>query len=736
MAQVPLGPHRRHGLQLSQDSGNAADDAYLCLDDSCAAAIRPSETGLKPGQNHAGFVSAGIGLVAATIDEGRMASLRSFRTAPGDPMRPVFAVAICLPLVLTGCTLSPTTTDTTPDAGMAIQGTVHGGQAPIVGSHIYMLAANTDGYGQASASLLTSVPGSTTLDTSIGPTHGFYYVTSGANGAFSITGDYSCTANTQVYLYAVGGNPGLSPPTTNNTAAGLLAVLGNCPGGTNAFLTTTPYVVVSEVSTVAAAYAFAGFATDALHVSSSGSALAKIGIQNAFANAANLASLGSGVALAIPPSDPAGTAPQATVYSIANILATCVNTNGTTTGGTSPTPCYTLLTNALSGGTTGSQPTDTATAAINIAHNPGANVDTLWGLIPGIPVFGSGLTAEPNDFTLGLQFTSGGLNGPNAIAIDGSGNVWITNSGSSTVTELSSSGAATAGSPYSAGGMNGLVGIAIDLNTPGNAWIANDLGASTGNVIELSSSGTLVSPSPFTAGGLAAPAGIAIDGSGGVWLSNSNNTITKLTSSGTAAPGTPYAGGVLDQPQGIAIDHLGDAWIQNSSTVVELNNADTTELGPPYAGGFLSGPAGIGIDHSGNAWIANGGSNTITKISSFGSVLSGTNGFGYQTGSLNDPTDIAIDGSGNVWTANLLGGSVTELSNAAGTILSGANGYGFNDSSVDLPDAIAIDASGNVWIGNLGGTGNGNVTELVGAASPVVTPLAVGVQNNTLGVQP
>ena len=142
-------------------------------------------------------------------------------------MRVAFAVAICLPLALTGCTLSPTTTDTSPSAGAAIQGTVYGGQAPIVGAHIYLLAANTDGYSQASASLLNSVPGSTTLDSSGGPTNGFYYVTSVAGGAFSITGDYSCTANTQVYLYAVGGNPGLSPPSTNNAAAGLLAILGN-----------------------------------------------------------------------------------------------------------------------------------------------------------------------------------------------------------------------------------------------------------------------------------------------------------------------------------------------------------------------------------------------------------------------------------------------------------------------------------------------------------------------------
>jgi hypothetical protein len=654
-------------------------------------------------------------------------------------MRAAFAVIICLPLVLTGCSLSPTTTDTTPDAGIAIQGTVRGGQSPIVGAHIYMFAANTDGYGQKSASLLNSVPGSTFFDNGTTATNGDYYVVSGPGGAFSITGDYSCTANTQVYLYAVGGNPGLSAPTTNNTAAGLLAVLGNCPGGANAFLSTTPYVVINEVSTVAAAYAFAGFATDALHVSSSGSALAKIGIQNAFANAANLANLGTGGALAIPPSDPNGSAPQATVYSLANMLATCVNTDGTTTGGSSPTACYTLLTNALSGGTTGAQPADTATAAINIAHNPGANVDALWNLIPGTPAFGGGLTAEPNDYTLALQFVSGGLNGPNAIAINGSGNVWITNSGSSTVTELSNSGLASAGSPYSAGGMNGLVGIAIDLNTPGNVWIANDLGASTGNVIELSSSGTLVSPSPFTAGGITAPAGIAIDGAGGVWISNSNSTITKLTSSGTAAPGTPYTG-VLTQPDNIAIDHFGNAWIENTGggTVIELNNADTAELGPPYAGGFLSGPAGIAIDHTGNAWVANGGTNAITEISSLGGVLSGSNGFGFGTGSLNDPNGIAIDGSGNVWTANLLGGSVTELSNS-GAILSGDNGYGFNDGSVDLPDAVVIDPSGNVWIGNLSGNdaaANGSITELVGAATPVVTPLAVGVQTNTLGTQP
>src|ERR1017187_3960543 len=174
-----------------------------------------------------------------------------------------------LPLVLTGCTLN-TTAAPTPEAGPAIQGVVHGGQNPIVGAHVYLFAANaglltpnTNGYGNASASLLTAGTGRT-LDSSGGATNGDYYVTSvGPGGIFSITGDYSCTAGQQVYLYAVGGDPGLGSGT--NSAAGLLAALGNCPGGASAFAAGTPFVFMNEVSTVAAAYAFAGFATDAVH---------------------------------------------------------------------------------------------------------------------------------------------------------------------------------------------------------------------------------------------------------------------------------------------------------------------------------------------------------------------------------------------------------------------------------------------------------------------------------------
>ena len=60
--------------------------------------------------------------------------------------------------------------------------------------------------------------------------------------------------------------------------------------------------MINEVTTIATAYAIAGSAVDATHVSSSGTALAQVGVTNAFTNYANLANGATGVALATTPS--------------------------------------------------------------------------------------------------------------------------------------------------------------------------------------------------------------------------------------------------------------------------------------------------------------------------------------------------------------------------------------------------------------------------------------------------
>ena len=59
------------------------------------------------------------------------------------------ALSLCV-LLLSGCSgmpgIAPTETTSNAAAGTALRGMVHGGQSPIVGAHVYLLAANTTGY--------------------------------------------------------------------------------------------------------------------------------------------------------------------------------------------------------------------------------------------------------------------------------------------------------------------------------------------------------------------------------------------------------------------------------------------------------------------------------------------------------------------------------------------------------------------------------------------------------------
>ena len=275
---------------------------------------------------------------------------------------------------------------------------------------------------------------------------------------------------------------------------------------------------------------------------------------------------------------------------------------------------------------------------------------------------------------------------PSGIAIDASGNVWVTNNGSNTVTELSSTGS-TIGT-YSVG--SGPWGIAIDSS--GNVWVAN---SDTNNVTELSSTGSTIGT--YSVGSY--PERIAIDSSGNVWVGNYNDaTVTKLSSTGISI-GT-YS--VYSGPLCIAIDASGNVWItmagDSDNNLTELSSTGNT-IPSTITGAYTvaSTLGGIAIDSSGNVWVANW-SNSVTKLSSTGSII-GT----YSVGT--NPVGIAIDGSGNVWVANYGGSTVTELS-STGSII-GTYSVGAN------PIGIAIDATGNVWVTN---SSDNTVTKLVGLA--------------------
>jgi len=347
-------------------------------------------------------------------------------------IKQVFPFLVLLPVLcfVTGCAanFTPDTLTDEPEViqGQPLSGLTYGGQSPITGAHLYLFAASASGYGAASVSLIQTCNSSCNSSYPSQSDGTNNYIVTGPGGAYSLVrAQYSCTVGQQVYLYTVGGNPGNSGGQTNS-AAGEMAILGTCisTGSGLSLVAANSFVYENEVSTVAAAYAMAGFAVDATHVGSSGTTLAQTNIQNAFNNSVNLYNIGGSAIGLARSTTPAGngTVPEAEINSLANSLAACVNSTGPTS-----TTCSTLLNDAKSGGTSGTNPSDTATAAINIAHNPWANVSAIWGLAGSSPPFASPILASaPNDWNIGINFTDSTLLSPQGVAIDASGNAWIT----------------------------------------------------------------------------------------------------------------------------------------------------------------------------------------------------------------------------------------------------------------------------------------------------------------------
>lgn len=600
---------------------------------------------------------------------------------------------------------------------MSIKGIVHGGQQGLVGAHVYMYAAGVDTYGEAATSLLVAGPTTSSDGTN-------FFTTTDAGGNFNIGGEFACSPNTNVYLYATGGDPGVG--TGDNAGSGLLAVVGECGAG-NTFPSTVTNIYMNEASTIAAAYAMAAYTTDPTHVSAptAHSTQALTGITNAFNNALNLAVQGTG---AVPAKTIAGngTVPQVELNTLSDILAGCINSTGPTSSG-----CATLFANAPN--TAGVLPTNTAQAAINIAQHPGAHVAALLNLATNAGPF-QPFETTANDFSVGIVYTDPTIKTPRTIAIDASGNAWITNATSNVVTELSSTGKVLSGvNGFGKGGLFSPSGIAIDATT-GTAWVTN---LSTPGLLQpnhvrtLNSSGAL--SGDFSGSSINLPDTVSVDGQGNAWIPNTGGvggaiaaSITEITRAGTIPSGVAgYTVGLLNQPVGSAIDASGNLWMISSTVAntIRMNGASTASTGSftifGLSGGILGG-TGLAIDNGGNVWTAStgvagilGGINKSTSNGTISTIAP------YQGPLLSTPTGIALDSAGHAWAVNNATNALVELNNDGS--LAASNGFSVPGTTGSF--SIALDSSGDVWIPN-SSNGGTTVTELIGLSAPVVTPLA------------
>jgi hypothetical protein len=571
-----------------------------------------------------------------------------------------------------------------------LSGLVHSGSKPISGASVDLYVAGTSGYGIGAISLLG---GSVITD---------------SDGKFSMTGGSSCpSANAQVYVVTKGGDAGAG----DNNSSVLMAALGNCDDlGSDAFAD------VSEVSSVASVYALSQFmkpGTTAVGTSSTNVR----GLLNAFATVNNLIDPSQGAARVTTPAGN-GIVPQSTITTLANIMAACVVTKG---GGA----CLQLF--SLATPPSGTAPTDTLSALLDIALNPGNNVTKLSALQPATRVFQPALAGAPSDWTLSIEYTGGGLNLPQLLAVDALGNIWVPNSGGypGTLSEFSSTGEPLSGNNgFRGGGLNEPFAVAVD--TAGNIWSANY----GGGVSKHTSSGTPLSGAlGFNVAGLTNPVALALDSAGDIFTANtSNNTVTKLNSAGKLA--VPITNGNLDSPNAIAIDAAQNVWVANYGSSNSVSKFTNTGTNPLNFTGNMSEPSGIAIDRNGNAWVANFNHASVSELSTTGSLLSG--GSGHATSA--DVSSLAVDGDNTIWTANT-DGSIGRLSSSGASISPVSTGYISAAATAEV--GIALDASGNVWTSDYNyGFGNSSIFEYIGIAAPTVTPLQLAVKNKIIGRRP
>ena len=274
---------------------------------------------------------------------------------------------------MAGCGVAPVAS--IQGSGVSLRGMVHGGQQPISGATLQLYAASGAGDGVAATPLLSKT------------------VKSDGDGVFNITGLYTCpTASSLVYLVASGGNPGLAAG-TNNRAATLMAALGACGD-----LSASTYVVINEMTTVAAVWSLAPFMNSYAAVGSGTGDEAKLAL--AFAQASHLVNTATGTAPGA--GLPTGyTVPLAEMNTIADVLAVCINSAGGVAGDDSP--CGLLFTAVKPA--TSPAATETIGAALQMAKNDTNNVSGIFDLASPQAPFQPTLSAAPAAWAIAISPT-------------------------------------------------------------------------------------------------------------------------------------------------------------------------------------------------------------------------------------------------------------------------------------------------------------------------------------------
>jgi sugar lactone lactonase YvrE len=162
------------------------------------------------------------------------------------------------------------------------------------------------------------------------------------------------------------------------------------------------------------------------------------------------------------------------------------------------------------------------------------------------------------------------------------------------------------------------------------------------------------------------------------------NYLTTFTNSGTG----------LVSPKGLALDGSGNLFVSDTNQIVELSPS-----GAPVTSYILTGlnPTGLAVDTSGNLYAALG-NNTVEGFSSSGVSFITVIGF-------NNPDGLAMDSSNDLFVADTGNKSIEEFPGSAP--FQSPTVYINPNNELISPVGVAVDSTGEIYVVDSGNSSNG-----------------------------
>ena len=355
--------------------------------------------------------------------------------------------------------------------------------------------------------------------------------------------------------------------------------------------------------------------------------------------------------------------------------------------------------------------------------------------------------------TIGGNGTSGYIDGtvdgsefatPAAVAVDSKGNVYVADSVNHRVRMISAGTVSTVagdGTAGFSGDKDAATSAELDypsglvMDKSGNLYISDMKNQvirkvdTNGKITSYAGNNTLgqgygQDNVAATSAQLYNPIGLALDGSGNLYIADSNAGANASTTQGlirevnasTAIITTPVGlgatAGLFICPEGVAVDASGAIYISDielhtvskyANGALTLNFAGDGYLGfsgdgGPAADATLGDPVGVALDAAGNLYIADASNMRIRRVTTDGiiSTIAGTGTYGYSgdggpalKAELWSPRGVAVDASGNVYIADTQNNVIRQLTPMTPAITPGGVTNAANFQAKVSPGALA-----------------------------------------------